>query len=125
MDFLLETNLASPNYHDIVWNNGPLTQEFTTQPFTQTVAQRLLIRLLNWRGEWFLDTEYGVPYLEILGQKRGKESVDLVFQQEILKENGVKEIVSFDSTFENRIYSATFQVKVVNGEVSQPITITI
>lgn len=126
MDFLLNTDLASLDYHDIVWNNGPLTQEFTTQPFTQTVGQRLKIRLLTFREEWFMDTEYGVPYWQqILGHKNKKESVDLIFQQEILKENGVKEIISFDSTFENRIYSATFQVKVVNGEVSQPITITI
>ena len=120
MDFLLSSE------HDIVWNNGPLTQEFTTQPFTQTVGQRLKIRLLTFRNEWFLDTEYGVPYWQqILGFKNKKETVDQIFQQEILKENGVKELISFDSTFENRVYSLTFQVRVVSGEVSQPISITI
>lgn len=119
MDFLLS------NDHDIVWNNGPLTRGYTTQPFTQTVAQRLKIRLLNFCGEWFADTTYGVMYWErILGIKQtSKAAVDLLFQQAILKEEGVKEIVSFDSTFRNRQYSLVFQVKVVNGEVTQPITV--
>ena len=119
MDFLLS------NDHDIVWNNGPLTREYTTQPFTQTVAQRLKIRLLSFYGEWFADTTYGVMYWErILGIKQtSKAAVDLLFQQSILKEEGVKEIVSFDSTFRNRQYSLVFQVKVVNGEVTQPITV--
>lgn len=102
-----------------------MTREYTTQPFTQTVAQRLKIRLLNFYGEWFADTTYGVMYWErILGIKQtSKASVDLLFQQAILKEEGVKEIVSFDSTFRNRQYSLVFQVKVVNGEVTQPITV--
>ena len=120
LDFLLNT-LS----HDIVWNNGPLTKDFTTQPFTQTVAQRLKIRLLNFQGEWFTDTTYGVPYFSrVLGIKQtSKAAVDLIFQQKILEEEGVKEIVSFSSTFQNRQYSLTFQVKVVNGEVTAPISV--
>lgn len=120
MDFLL-----SEQTHDIVWNNGPLTREYTTQPFTQTVAQRLKIRLLSFYGEWFADTTYGVMYWQrILGIKQtSKSAVDLLFQQAILKEEGVKEIVSFESTFRNRQYSLVFTVKVVNGEITQPITV--
>lgn len=120
MDLLLD-----PVVHDIVWNNGPLTREYTTQPYTQTVAQRLKIRLLSFRGEWFINTEYGVPYWqEILGKKPGKSRVDNIFQEQILLEDGVKEIVTFSSTFINRQYSLTFSVKVVSGEVSESITIT-
>lgn len=120
MDLLLD-----PVVHDIVWNNGTLTREYTTQPYTQTVAQRLKIRLLSFRGEWFINTEYGVPYWqEILGKKPGKSRVDNIFQEQILLEDGVKEIVTFSSTFINRQYSLTFSVKVVSGEVSESITIT-
>lgn len=119
MDFLLNDN------HDISWNNGPLTKEFTTQPLTQIVGQRLKIRLLTFLGEWSFNTVYGVPYWQrLLGIKQtSKAAADLIFQQEILKEEGVKEIVSFDSTFKNRQYSLVFQVKVVNGEVTQPISV--
>lgn len=121
MDFLLDTIK-----HDIVWNNGPLTKQYTTQPFTQTVAQRLKIRLLTFQGELFTDTTYGVPFWQrILGIKQtSKSALDLIFQQKILEEEGVKEIVTFSSTFRNRQYSLTFQVKVVNGEVTLPINIS-
>jgi hypothetical protein len=111
--------------HDVVWNNGPLTAEFTTQPYTQTVSQRLKIRLLTFKGEWFMDTNYGPPYWqEILGMKASKSRVDRIFQQQILLEPGVKEIVSFSSTLVNRQYSLNFRVKVISGEVTAPILIS-
>lgn len=111
--------------HDIVWNNGPLTKDYTTQPYTQTVGQRLKIRLLTFMGEWFLDTTYGVPYWQrLLGIKQtSKSAIDLIFQQQILAEPGVKEIVRFDSTFQNRQYSLNFRVKVVTGEITAPIIV--
>lgn len=124
MDFKLEIRLVSPNYHDIVWNNGPLTKEYTTQPLTETVAQRLKIRLLTFLEEWVYNTAYGVPYHQrILGKKTTKSAVDLIFQQQILSEEGVKEIVSFSSTFVNRQYSLIFSVRVVTGETTAPIVI--
>jgi len=119
LDFLLSTE------HDIIWNNGPLTKEYTTQPYTQTVAQRLKIRLLTFQEEWFLDTTYGVPWFQrLLGKKQtSKSAIDLIFQQKILEEDGVKEITSFESTFTNRQYSLIFKVKVVTGETTSPIVI--
>lgn len=120
MDLLLD-----PVLHDCVWVNGPLRKNETTQPFTQTVAQRLKIRLLTFAGEYFWDTTYGVPYFQrLLGRKQSsKSAIDLIFNQKILEEVGVKEIITFDSTFVNRVYSLTFSVRVVDGSVTQPITI--
>lgn len=120
MDFKLDSTSW-----DIIWLNGPLRKEETTQPLTETVGQRLKIRLLTFYGEWFINTVYGVPYFSrLLGQKQtSKAAADLIFQQEILKEGGVKEIVSFESTFVNRKYSLVFKVRVVTGEVSAPIVI--
>lgn len=125
MDILIDSNPISPGYEDAVFHNGPLTREFTTQPFIQTVAQRLKIRLLTFRGEWFLNTEYGPPYWQrILGQKPTKSALDQIFQEEILAENGVKEIVEFNSTFQTRAYSASFRVRVSTGEVTELINIS-
>lgn len=120
MDLLLD-----PDSWDIVWNNGPLTKEFTTQPLTQTVGQRLKIRLQTFLGEWSFNTVYGVPYWQrLLGIKQtSKAAADLIFQSQILAEQGVKEIVFFDSTFVNRQYSLVFKVRVVTGEVTAPIVI--
>jgi hypothetical protein len=120
VDFKLD-----PTSWDIIWRNGPLRKEETTQPLTETVGQRLKIRLQTFLGEWFINTVYGVPYWQrLLGIKQtSKAAADLIFQQEILKEEGVKEIVSFESTFVNRKYSLVFKVRVVTGEVSAPIVI--
>lgn len=120
MDFKLDSNSW-----DIVWRNGPLRKEETTQPLTETVGQRLKIRLLTFYGEWFINTVYGVPYFSrLLGIKQtSKAAADLIFQQEILKEVGVKEIISFESTFVNRKYSLVFRVRVVTGEVTAPIQV--
>lgn len=125
MDLLLDLDPISPSYGDLTWKNGPLTPNYTTQSRVDVVAQRLRIRLLTFREEWFLDTSYGVPYFQyILGHKIKKSAVDLIFQREILAENGVKELTFFESTFENRKYSLSFRVKVTTGEESGLITIT-
>lgn len=102
---------------DIIWKNGPLTKEDVTQPFTENVQQRLFIRLRTFMGEWFMDTEYGVPYYQrILGRKTPKPSVDRIFQEEILAERGVAEIISFTSTLVQREYSVKTEIRCVNGE---------
>ena len=125
MDFLIDKEPVSPTYGDIVWRNGPLRKEDTTQSRVDVVGQRLLILLRTWKTEWFLDTEYGLPYMQqILGHKTSKAAVDLIFQKAILAENGVKELTFFESTFVNRQYSMTFRVKVTTGEESGLITIT-
>ena len=124
MDILLNTDRLSPFYGDSVWVNGPLTKAETTQPFTQTVAQRLLIRLRSFQGEYFLDEDYGVPYWQrLLGLKPTKSAIDLIFQQQIFDVSGVKEITFFSSTFQNRIYSLSFRVRVVTGEETETISI--
>lgn len=118
MDLLLDEN------NDLVFHNGPLTKEYTTQPFVQTVAQRLLILLQTWEGEWFLDLAHGIPYNQWLGRKVPKQRVDTTLQQEILATTGVKEITFFSSTLVNRQYSAQFRVRVTTGEETETITIT-
>lgn len=124
MDLLLDLDPLSSSYGDLTWKNGPLTSAYTTQSRVDVVAQRLRIRLLAWREEWFLDTSYGVPYWSILGRKIKKSAVDLIFQREILAENGVKELTFFESTFENRKYTLSFRVKVTTGDETETITLT-
>lgn len=125
MDLLLNTNPLSPSYGDLTYRNGPLSRDLTTQARIEVVAQRLLIRLKTFREEWFLDQTYGVPYFQsILGSKSSKSKIDLIFQQQILLEDGVREITSFQSTLSNREYRMTFRVRVNTGEITPDITIT-
>lgn len=81
--------------------------------------------LRTFLGEWFLNTQHGIPYWQnILGRKTTKSAVDLILQQKILAENGVKELTYFRSTLINRQYEVTFKVRVSTGEETAPITIT-
>lgn len=117
MDF----KLSSEGFNDIIWHNGPLVKEDTTQTQVEVTGQRVLIRLRNWMGEWFMNTTYGPPYeQQILANKNtSKQAVDLILQQQVFLDSGVKEIVSWNSTFVNRKYDLTFKIKVIDGTVSQ------
>lgn len=124
MDIRLDMNPISPGFGDAVFINGPLTEQGVTHGRVEVVAQRLRLRLMTFRTEWFMNTGYGIPYLDILGRKPSKGVVDRTFQQAILEENGVAGIDSFSSSFSNRQYKATFRVR-VGDEVSDPISITL
>lgn len=104
MDLLLD-----PNTNDLVFING---QTPVTRSNFDVVSQRLKIRLQTFLGEYVFDTQYGVPYFQrIFGKRIRKTEIDNIFQQQILLEEGIVEIVSFDSTFTNNVYSVRFQAK--------------
>ena len=124
MDILLNNDRTSLDFGDAIFINGPLSPAGITQESAEVVAQRLRIRLQTFLGEWFLDVGYGVPYYQqILAKKTTKVAVDRIFQQQILSERGVRELVSFSSTFENRQYNMSFKVRVMNGSVTESITV--
>lgn len=110
MDMLLDLTTG-----DAVFVNG-------TTPVVSdaggNVAQRLYIMLRTFAGEWYLNTDHGIPYFQsILGQKNTKQAIDLIFQQKILAETGVQEILEFSSSLStDRVYSMNFKVK-ANGLV--------
>lgn len=110
MDILLDSET-----HDVVFVNGGAPVTSTEQ---DNVAQRLKITLQTFLGEWFLDTNVGVPYFEsIFGKVVNKGSVDLILQNKILADAGVIEMVSFSSSVDTatRVYSMTFSVRTSEG----------
>lgn len=101
--------------HDLVFVNGDCP---VTNGRSDSVAQRIYLRLRTFRGEWFLSENYGVPWLErILGHKVKKTTVDMVIINEIMSVKGVKKILSFESTFDNSVrdYSCKFTVVADDG----------
>ena|ERR1700712_5401761 len=111
---------------DAVFINGPLTVDGITYKAQDVVAQRLTIRLRTWLGEWFLDTTYGVPYIQrILVKNVSKTTVDNILREEILSEIGVLEIQNFTSSFDagTRQYSCSFVVLTREGSASVTVAI--
>ena len=66
------------------------------------VTQGIRVRLLTFRGEWFLDLDSGVPYYqEILGKKFDQQRAHAAFREAILATPGVNELLSLVVTFDS------------------------
>ena len=98
------------------------TATITTPVFTTTtsenLAQRLVIRLQTFKGEWFLDGTIGIDYFnQIAGKNRSKAAVDAIIQAEILKENEVLQITAYSSVVDKTTRKITIQftVRTVDG----------
>lgn len=62
------------------------------------VAQRLRLRFQQFRGEWILDQQTGVPYVEWAGQKLHKQVVGALLRNEAETCPGVKQVLSITVT---------------------------
>lgn len=65
------------------------------------VKQQLLIKLRLWTGEWFLDTDFGTPYLpSVLGKQLTLSGAVAALRTSILEVSGVDKITDFSYKFD-------------------------
>lgn len=107
---------------DLLFANGECP---VTESYEDSVAQRLEVTLRTFLGEWFLQTDIGVPYFEkVFVKQQNKTALDLVFQEQINKDPDVSSIASFQSELRNnREYSVVFSVKTIRGTTTDFITV--
>jgi len=89
-----------------------------TTTTSENLAQRLLIRLRTFKGEWFLDEDLGVDYFgQIFGKNRNKSTVDTIIQSEILKEREVLQLSEYNSTYNStlRKLDIAFKARTIDG----------
>jgi len=82
------------------------------------VYQQLLIKLKLWKGEWFLDTDFGTPYLSsILGKQLTLSGAIAALRTSILEVEGVRQIVSLTYNFNRalRQLQVTFEAETPYG----------
>ena len=92
----------------------------TTVDDVGAIVQRLKVKLLLFKGEWFLDLNAGIPYYEqIFVSSNFKDDADTVFKLAIVNTEGITSVRSFSSTFDNttRLFSIKFSVTITSGEV--------
>lgn len=78
----------------------------------ERVRQQLLIKLKLWTGEWFLDTEFGTPYLKsVLGKQLTLSGVVAALRKSILEVENVSKIRDFTYQFDNE--QRTFNVQFI------------
>ena len=83
------------------------------------VLQAIVTRLKLWRGEWFMDTEYGTPWAqEILGKTTQLER-DTALEEVILDTQGVTDLEYFNAEFNREIrdYIVSFSANTMYGQV--------
>ena len=92
----------------------------------EAVGQALVTRLKLLYGEWWEQTDDGLPLFErILGvfvSEQSLSAVDLIISERITGTPGVQNITVFTSELYNRVYSAHCAVSTVFGAVELDIT---
>ncbi len=115
-DILLDADHKVVITDDLQWSSGPAG-----------ITQGIKIACLIIRGEWFLDLEEGVPYLEnrevtagqaILGGRFNKTKALAAYRRAILAAPGTNEIISLEVQFDpvTRRMQVDFEVKTVFGD---------
>ncbi|QKJ86691.1 Phage protein [Paramixta manurensis] len=89
----------------------------------ERIRQQLEFRLSIFRGEWFLDSEFGTPYFQsILGKRLTINGAISVIKTEIRAVEGINDISNFRWSLDraNRKLSVEFEAKTDFGIVSFP-----
>lgn len=101
--------------HDIVIaSNGDIVMVDQAR----RVAQQIKVTLLAFLGEWFLDTTFGVPYLEQILVKNPKWStVNALLRARIIAVPGVQRVTRLDLDFDRptRTLTVTFDAITPDG----------
>lgn len=83
------------------------------------IIQRVRTRLGRFLGEWFLDQEAGLPWLESILGGSNRSNATLLIRREILDTEGVTRIVRFEPLWSNRTreLSLYFELVLTDGTV--------
>lgn len=90
------------------------------------VAQQIKITLGFWKGEWFLDTRQGVPYIErILVKNPNSSHIRQVLQEQIASVDGVTR-ASVDSVLvdqQSRTAEVIYSAETDRGKITEEVSI--
>ncbi len=117
MDILLDRNT-----HDIVPGDYdlPLVRD------VDLIRQRLKQRILTILGEWFLDTEIGLPWFQEFSEKGvDLDRVRALIIQQIVETEGVTDLVEFNLELNKRTrrLQVSFRVLAVGSSVDLEIAL--
>lgn len=104
------------NTHDLDISEGTV-RFITNNP--EVVGQRLKIALLTKQGEWFLDTNAGLPYYqEFFTKKNNKPLIDQTIISYSARVEDVARVKDYSSTIGNdRVLSVNIAVETYTGDI--------
>lgn len=103
---LINNDIAVQNKDAVVLDNYP-----------EAVRQSLQTKLRTFRGEWILDTTYGIDYFGSVLGKASQQEVDALYTSEILSHPEVTKINRFVSTYNpyTRFYDVDIDIDTRKG----------
>ena len=117
----MAVSYALDSKNDLILDNGV----FVKVEDGAQVASKIRTNLLTYLGEWFLDENTGVPYFQrIFVKPVDLADAESIIKQVILQTDGVKSLVSFETSFDGTsrgfgvdarvktIYDTTEEIKV-------------
>lgn len=109
--------------NDLFFSNNKRLEIISGNNTDEEIKQRLSIRIKSFKGEWFLNTNYGIPYFyEIIGEKNiDLNIIESIFKTAILTVDGVKQIIQsvLDYDSQNRKLTYFFQALTINNTTIQ------
>lgn len=102
--------LIDPATNDIAHRNGLIRYAVSGNE----TAQRVITRIRRLKGEWFIDTTAGMPYIQDILGKRDINYFKLLLRKEILNTDGVQSINNFRLSFNSKtgLISVYVEIKV-------------
>jgi hypothetical protein len=103
--------------HDLIIKDGDLILIDNAE----RVSQQIKIKLRSFLGEWFLDTTYGVPYLEeILIKNPSLNNIRNILRTQILDVDDVAAVTSLELSLNSsaRTLTVTFECQTTYGLVT-------
>lgn len=89
-----------PETHDLFLDG----RDLAVVTGAEAVGQHARQRIMTFRGEWFLDTTAGMPWLaQIMGAKYDPALAEAIVKAEILDTDGAVEITSFSVGFDQGV----------------------
>lgn len=112
-DFALE-----PGTNSFLWDKRGMTM---TSGYLQYMQQKVRCCLSFLKGEWYLDTRLGIPYIPSWDMdKDGHRAIlESAIRVKISGISGIKKLLSFSSELDpkTRLFTVSFSAQCDNGEV--------
>lgn len=96
--------------HDIDFSKFILTKDNA-----ESVSQKIKIRLLRYKGEYFKNTTLGIDYYGEVYGKTPKVVIDAILIEEILDTIGVQTLDVYESIIDKGVYQASFVATTTEG----------
>lgn len=96
------------------WKFGKSKQDYSSESLA--VAYDVKQKILCWYNDCFFDMKEGIDYKNLLGAKGTKSEIDSSVKKIIITNPDITEMTYFDSSVDERKYTATIRFKTIYGE---------